>query len=146
VSPNEKDRSYEVETVRDTHKGRPTTPKPKVEAHIAALFNDLIDTVAFGPGGIKRLEPEDNTTYPSSYVMDVFATCEVKYRQTGRPDWEKRNDVADFVWCLENRVDTALHDSTFPGIDPPHDSREDAREPSDWHPDSIRSTWKHNMK
>ena len=121
-------------------------PSPKTEAHIAALFNDLIDTVAFGPRGVERLEPEDKTTYPSHYVMKVFATCEVKYRQTGRPDWEKRNDVADFVWCLENRVDTTLHNSTFPGIDPPHDSREGAREPSDWHPDSIRSTWKHNMR
>ena len=102
--------------------------------------------MAFGPGSVKRLEPEDKTTYPSRYVMKVFATCEVEYPSWLPGDWEKRNDVADFVWCLENRVDTVLHNSTFPGIGVPHDSRENATEPSDWHPDSIRSTWKHNMR
>lgn len=82
----------------------------------------------------------------SRYVMHVFATCEVKYRKRFRPDWEDRNDVADFVWCLENRADTSVHEPVFPGIKTPHDVREKAIEPWDWNADSIRSTWLLNLK
>ncbi|MCE2399172.1 MAG: hypothetical protein J4F34_09140 [Gemmatimonadetes bacterium] len=137
-----------LETVPDTLRdGSPTTPKPKVEAHVAALFYDLIDAGTAGPDHPGETgEPEDKTHYDSHYVMKVFATCEVEYPHWLPDDWEKRNDVADFVWCLENRVDTVLHDSTFPGIGVPHDSREEATEPSDWSPDSIRSTWRWNLK
>ncbi|MCE2397684.1 MAG: hypothetical protein J4F34_01380 [Gemmatimonadetes bacterium] len=102
--------------------------------------------MAFGPGGVERLEPEDKTTYPSRYVMKVFATCEVKHPHWTPGDWEARDDVSDFVWCLENRVNDSIHEEIFPGIETPHDAQEEATEPSDWNADSIRSTWLWNMQ
>ena len=137
-----------LETIPDTLGDLPTTPKPKVEGHVAALFNDLIDAPIGGPNGSDDVEePEDKTHYSAHYVMKVFATCEVKDEKTWFPDdWQKRDDVSDFVWCLENRVDTVEHTAVFPGIETPHDAREEAREPSDWNADSIRSTWLWNMQ
>ena len=51
-------------------------------------------------------QPYYKTQYSAHYVMKVFATCEVKIRRTLSPfaDWQSRNDVSDFVWCLENRA------------------------------------------
>jgi len=139
---------YPLETIPDTLRGLPTTPKPKVEGHVAALFNDLIDGVTGGlPGNpIENDEPEDKTHYHPHYVMKVFATCEVKHPHPIFGDWKKRDDVSDFVWCLENRVNDSIHEEIFPGIETPHDAREEAIEPSDWNADNIRSTWLWNMQ
>ena len=149
--PRWEDRFRDLETLDCSNIGseyqceKPGT-KPKIEAFVAALFNDMIDAPTQGIAGFRHLEPEDKTHYGSRYVMHVFATCEVKYRKRFRPDWEDRNDVADFVWCLENRVDTSVHEPVFPGIKTPHDVREKAIEPWDWNADSIRSTWLLNLK
>ena len=118
---------------------------PQREWSVAALFHDLMDDPKYSqhnPDSI--LEPKDKTSYSTSYVMDVFATCEVKPRGR-RSAWEKRNDVSDFVWCLENRFDAGYHTHVFPGIPVPQDVREGATEPADWNPDSIRSTWLWNL-
>ena len=105
--------------------------KPKMEGHVAALFHDLIDS---------ENEERDSTTYSSWYVIRVFKSCEVKHR-----GWRKRNDVGDFVWCLENRVNSTLHRRHFPGTMVPRDARETAWEPSDWNANHIRSTWLLNL-
>ena len=124
-------------------------PKPKVEGHVAALFNDLIDAGTGDPGTPRETdEPADKTQYSAHYVMDVFATCQVRVRGGkggGTLWWKKRDDVSDFVWCLENRVKAGLHRGVFPNIETPTDAREEAREPSDWNADSIRRTWLWNM-
>ena len=57
-----------------------------------------------------------------------------------------RNDVSDFVWCLENRIDRPTHWSVFPDIIPPGLVSEGATEPSDWDPEDIRSTWLLNLR
>lgn len=105
-------------------------PKGKIEGYIAALFHDLVD------GGD---EVGDSTEYSARYVAKVFKTCFVL---TGL--W--RNDVSDFVWCLENRVNSSVHRRVFPGISPPSFVFEGATEPSDWDPDDIRSTWLLNLR
>ena len=73
--------------------------------------------------------------------MRVFKTCETK----GLVFWSDRNDVSDFVWCLENRVNKNVHNSRFPGIGAPRNVRESATEPDGWGEDDIRSTWIKNV-
>ncbi|MCE2398927.1 MAG: hypothetical protein J4F34_07845, partial [Gemmatimonadetes bacterium] len=127
-----------------THTNHP--PDPKSTFSVARLFHDLIDgakSILERPDSVA--EPEDRTQLDARYIMDVFATCEVNIPRRGDDNWEDRNDVSDFVWCLENRIDTPYHTSVFPGIETPHDVRETAREPSDWDADSIRSTWLWNL-
>ncbi|MCE2397686.1 MAG: hypothetical protein J4F34_01390 [Gemmatimonadetes bacterium] len=122
-------------------------PKPKVVAFVVALFKDLIDAPTSGSNGSGDVEePEDKTHYHPHYVMKVFATCEVKYPHWTPGDWEARDDVSDFVRCLENRVDASEHERIFHGIETPDSAREEATEPSDWSADSIRSTWLWNMQ
>jgi len=111
---------------------RTTGVKGKIEGHVAATFLDLIDW---------ENEEDDQTDLSSRYVFDVFKTCEVRVSS-----WKQRNDVSDFVWCLENRVSAWLHGRIFPEIDAPRYVREQAREPSDWDPDEIRSTWRQNLE
>ena len=106
--------------------------KPEIEGHVAAVFHDLID---------REDEEGDSTAYSSRYVIKVFKTCETKLR-----GWRKRNDVGDFVWCLENRVNRAVHRLRFPRTAVPWDAREKAREPAGWNNNHIRSTWLHNLK
>ncbi len=100
----------------------------KIEGHVAALFTDLIDSADEG---------DDRTNYPAHYVSEVLRTCRV--------DGSKRNDVSDFVWCLENRVSEIVHNSNFPGIGAPDNATEGASEPSDWDADDIRRTWIQNV-
>ena len=107
--------------------------KGKIEGYIAALFHDLID------GGT---ESGDLTSYPADYIADVFESCWIT-NSAGRRF--QRNDVSDFVWCLENRVDDDVHDDHFPGIDAPNSVSESATKPDDWDPDDIRSTWLKNV-
>lgn len=75
----------------------------KIEGYVASLFHDLIDY---------SKEPGDQTSYRPYYVMTVFKTCRVTI--SGRLRW--RNDVSDFVWCLENRVDADEHEDRFPTL------------------------------
>ena len=58
-------------------------------------------------------------------------------------DWK---NVSDFVWCLENRIDPAVHKKVFLGLDWPRGVREKATEPSDWNHIHIRWTWEKNLK
>lgn len=115
-----------------------TTSEPgthgKIEGYVAALFHDLID------GG---RETGDETDYSAPYVMRVFKTCTIRWGV--RNTQAKRNDVSDFVWCLENRVNEDVHDDHFPGIDAPNSASEGATEPDDWDADDIRSTWIKNV-
>lgn len=107
--------------------------KGKIEGYIAALFHDLID------GGT---ETDDETEYDGDYVMTVFSSCKTAGQ---RGEFKIRNDVSDFVWCLENRVDEDEHDDHFPGIVAPRRVREAATEPDDWDADDIRATWTLNL-
>ena len=113
--------------------------KAEIEGWVAALFVDLTDDT---------WEKGDWTEYPGFYVAEVFRTCEIKQEKRLRRDrWERRNDVSDIVWCLENYIEPAYHksDSVFDGIDAPEDFREDAVEPLDWNWSDIRVTWLKNL-
>ncbi|MCY4647734.1 MAG: hypothetical protein OXE73_12765 [Gammaproteobacteria bacterium] len=101
----------------------------EIEGNIAALLHDLIDSNA---------DSSDRTNYPADYIADVFETC--------RASGSKRNNVTDFVWCLENRINGAVHNSGFPrGPDAPSKVRESATEPDDWDEDDIRAVWWKNV-
>ncbi len=101
----------------------------EIEGYVAALLHDLIDSASDG---------DDETSYPVSYVTRVFETC--------RADNKLRDDVTDFVWCLENRINSTVHDDSFPhGPDAPDRVRESASEPSDWSASDIRDTWLQNV-
>lgn len=110
------------------------SPNGKIEGYVATLFHDLID------GGT---ETGDETDYDAPYVMRVFKTCKIRWGL--RNTQADRNDVSDFVWCLENRVDEDVHDDHFPGIDAPNSVSESATKPDDWDADDIRSTWIKNV-
>lgn len=105
----------------------------KIEGWVAALFHDLID------GGSEK---KDETEYKPYYVMTVFKSCRVKPLGGS---WTVRNDVSDFVWCLENRVNVTVHRDKFPGIIVPLYVDETADEPDDWDAADIRSTWLLNV-
>lgn len=111
-----------------------TGTKGKIEGYVAALFHDLIDD---------ENETDDETSYSANYVATVFKSCYVR-APFGRS--RHRNDVSDFVWCLENRVDADVHDAHFPGITAPGSVSERATEPSDWNADDIRLTWLLNLE
>lgn len=101
----------------------------EIEGNVAAMFLDLIDSNA---------DSSDRTNYPADYIADVFRTC--------KADGKKRNDVTDFVWCLENRVNADVHNQGFPtGPDAPSTVSESATEPSGWNAEHIRATWWKNV-
>lgn len=101
----------------------------EIEGNFAALIHDIIDS---------SNEAADETTYPASYVADVIETCTA--------DGADGDDVSDFVWCLENRIDDNKHTDSFSreGL-PPDEVSEDATEPSGWDADHIRTTWVKNV-
>lgn len=94
----------------------------EVEGNVAALFHDLIDD---------ENESGDETTLNPYDVARVLKTC----RNSGG----RINDTADFVWCLENRVDAGVHNVRFPGLSAP--SNPSSVRPTSWDADDIRSTW-----
>lgn len=102
--------------------------RAETEGSVAALLRDLIDGTN---------ERGDRTTYPARYVFTVFKTCV--------SGGAARNDVTDFVWCLENRVDAVVHRANFSTWPLPSWVSERAREPSSWNADDIRSTWLKNV-
>ena len=103
---------------------------PDVEGRVAAMFHDLIDS-ANGSG--------DATTYSGSSIGTAFKTCE---RRTGGGSWHRRSDVSEFVWCLENRINTSVHSDYFTTAAP---SAQRATRGSGWNADNIRTTWTHNL-
>lgn len=103
---------------------------PRIEGYIAMLFRDLIDSTN---------EDDDETTYSASSVGTAFKSCRVKF--TG--PWRKRNNVSDFVWCMENRINSGVHNDHFPGLTAP--TKQTASRGSGWDADDIRSTWLQNL-
>lgn len=107
----------------------PGRDRAEIEGNFAALLNDLIDGTS---------ESEDDTDYSSYYVGSVFESC--------RADNVLRKNVTEFVWCLENRVNSTVHKKEFPhGPSAPNSVRESAHEPSDWDADDIRTVWVRNI-
>ena len=101
----------------------------EVEGNVAALFHDLIDSVN---------ETNDETDYGGYDVIRAYKTCRVR-----DGSWKLRRQIADFVWCLENRVNEGVHNQNFVGIDVPSDVS--VTRPSNWNADDIRSTWLKNV-
>jgi predicted RNA-binding Zn-ribbon protein involved in translation (DUF1610 family) len=93
----------------------------EIEANVAAMFWDLID---------ENNESNDEVSLDAEDVMTVFKTCYAS---------GSRDDTADFVWCMENRVNSTVHKKHFPGLGVP--SSASSTRPSDWDADDIRSTW-----
>lgn len=100
----------------------------KIEGRVAALFHDLIDSARDG---------NDRTNYSPRDVFTVFKTCDVLLG-----GWSPRNEVSDFVWCLEDQVVGNLHTGNFPGTSVPWDA--DATRPN-WNLNDIRATWRQNV-
>jgi len=96
----------------------------EIEGNVAALFHDLFDS---------NNEGDDEVTYRGRYIMGVFRSC--------NPGHGSRDDVADIVWCMENRVVDSVHNKHFPGLKSPRSVSEGVTEPDDWDADDIRSTW-----
>jgi hypothetical protein len=95
------------------------------------LILDLIDHTSS--------EADDETDYPPDFVADVFKTCQ----GSGSP----RNDVTDFVWCMENRINSSVHNDAFPrGPAAPTSIYRSATNPSDWDPQEIRDVWLKNVR
>jgi len=103
---------------------------PRIEGYVAMLFQDLIDS---------ENEGDDETTYSATSVGTAFKSCRIKF--TG--PWRKRNNVSDFVWCMENRINSSVHNDHFPGLTAP--TQQSASRGSDWDADDIRSTWLQNL-
>ena len=59
--------------------------------------------------------------------------------------WQDRNDVSDFVWCLEEAVTANIHEQQFDDIPTPTAVREWAIEPNDHDDEDIRGTWIQNI-
>jgi len=108
-------------------------PDPRTEGYIAALFHDLIDSAN---------ENNDETTYSASSVATVFRTCQIRVA-AGGSRWYDRNDVSDFVWCLENRINDDLHDDHFGGV--PNPTHQRLTRSSSFDADDIRKTWLQNL-
>ena len=94
------------------------------------MFWDLIDSANEG---------DDATTYSASSVSTAFRSCRVRVSGT----WRKRNNVSDFVWCMENQIDSDVHEDEFPGLTTPTD--QSAARGSGWDDEDIRSTWLQNL-
>lgn len=111
----------------DYHRAAPDwRANAEIEGNVAALFHDLID------GGS---EDGDDVSLYAYDVATVFGTC--------RHSDGKREDIADFVWCMENRVDQAVHTTNFPHLNLTRNPQ--SNRPSNWNADDIRSTWLKNV-
>jgi len=62
--------------------------------------------------------------------------------------WWKRTNVSNIVWCLENQIDTQVHEVVFPYIGTPVGVKHKAKEyePEDWDILDIRTVWLKNLK
>lgn len=68
-----------------------------------------------------------------------FSTCE---RRVGGGSWDYRTDVSQLVWCLENRINSQVHNTYFTTAVP---SAVRATRGSGWNANDIRDTWTHNL-
>ena len=59
--------------------------------------------------------------------------------------WRDRDDVSDYVWCLEEEVNASEHEANFPDVPTPTDARDNAGRPSGWNANDIRRTWEMNV-
>ncbi len=98
----------------------------EVEGNVVALFHDLID---------ENNEGDDDVSLNAFHVARVFRTC--------RTSQGKREDIAAFVWCMENRFDADLHRRHFPGLNQTRNPI--STRSSNWDSDDIRSTWVYNI-
>ena len=114
----------------ETAPSKAPDPDPRIEGFIAMLFWDLIDSAN---------EDADETSYSSSSVGTAFKSCRIRFSGP----WRTRNNVSDFVWCMENRINSDVHNDHFPGLTAP--SQQSATRGSDWDADDIRSTWLQNL-
>ena len=64
---------------------------------------------------------------------------------SGIPRWDDRDDVSDYVWCLEEAVNEDVHEDNFPGVTTPTNARDNAGRPSGWNANDIRRTWRKNV-
>ena len=111
----------------DYHRPAPAwRANAEVEGNVAALFHDLID---------RNNEDGDEVSLNGFDVARVFRTC-----RTSQGD---REDIAAFVWCMENRFDADLHRRHFPGVNQTRNPI--STRPSNWDADDIRSTWLKNI-
>lgn len=115
---------------------KPGWVEAQYEVNVAGLFYDLIDD---------EKESGDYTDYPSNYIVAVYKTCEVRVTFAGIPRWDDRDDVSDYVWCLEETVNDDVHEDNFPGVTTPTNARDNAGRPSGWNAHDIRRTWRKNV-
>jgi hypothetical protein len=92
-----------------------------VEGNVAALLDELTDT------------------YGGPYAATVFETCATKTSGVG--GWIDRWSVTQLVWCFENRTNSTVQATQFPGSVVWTDQTESAAEPMIWDADSIRVIW-----
>lgn len=112
---------------RSPHSDAPSwRAEAEVEGNVAAFFHDLID---------ENNEGNDEVSLYAFDVARVFRTC--------RTSQGKREDIAAFVWCMENRFDADLHRTHFPGLNQTRNPI--STRPSNWDADDIRSTWIYNI-
>ncbi len=122
-----------TDDIQTRYEDPPNGDPAEVEGNVAALILDLIDSDS---------ESGDDTNYSPYYIVDVFKSCEVRVKKFGVTLTHDRDDVSDYVWCLENRVVKSVHDQKFPGgPKAPESAQESASEPSDWDANDIRTTW-----
>lgn len=113
----------------DKHYTEPGHDDAEIEGNFAALLHDLIDSAEDG---------NDETNYPEDFVADVFKTC--------RANGIERNDVTDFVWCMEDRINANVHAERFPnGPSAPSSVSRSATNPSSFNADDVRDTWIQNI-
>ena len=117
--------------------------RAEVEAWVAALFMDLIDDN-------DDYRDDDWAELSGRFVARVFRSCEVKQEDwvPFNDEWEDRDDVSDIVWCLEDYIERAYHesDSVFDGIDAPEDVRRHPKDdPPGYSRGDIRLAWLHNL-
>ena len=74
--------------------------------------------------------------------MPVYKTCEVRVSF----NWIPRNDVSDYVWCLEDEVNQTVHEDNFPGVSTPNNARDQAGRPTGWNANDIGRTWRKNVE
>ncbi len=132
VAVPDENRIFIVVNDFDTAMTSAADESPKIEGYVAMMIHDLLDSGSDG---------NDDSDYSGSYVFQVFKTCDVKVNGV----WRDRDDVSDFIWCLEERVVSSVHEEHFDDITTPSDQREYATEPSNHDADDIRATWLQNL-
>jgi len=115
--------------------GPPNTPEPEGRSCWQCNPALGLENRPLSPSPRKTLA---QLSYPADFLADVFKTC--------RAHGVKRNEVTDYVWCLEERVNATVHSDHFPrGPSAPGFVSRNATNPSDYDADKIRATWLQNV-